>query len=384
MNDRRATGGTLFLCLAASQAAILVLSPVLTAVASDLDVSTAVAGQLRTVSGLAAGVTALLTGLVAARVGLRDLLGLGLLLLAIGSIASAAAPDFAILAVAQLLIGIGIGLSYSAAVAAVGEWTTPETRSPVLAVALLGPPLAWVVGQPLCGFFGDVSWRLAWIAVPLTSALVAIAVVARRPSTPPAATRADLRSVLAYPGVVRWSTGELLAFSAWAGSLVFMGALFAESYDLSASATGVVLGAGALVYVPGNFLFRRWVDVHGRVLLIALALGAAVTVALLGAIRPSVVVSFVLFGVLCFLAGGRTLAGSARGLDLASELRLGVTGVRTAALQFGYFVGAAIGGLALSVGGFTALGLTLAALFVGATIPHVLPHSSADPAPLLP
>ena len=85
------------------------------------------------------------------------------------------------------------------------------------------------------------------MTVPLTSALGAIAVVARRPSTPPAAARADLRSVLAYPGVLRWSTGELLAFSAWAGSLVFMGALFAESYGLSVSATEAVLGVGALV-----------------------------------------------------------------------------------------------------------------------------------------
>jgi len=42
------------------------------------------------------------------------------------------------------------------------------------------------------------------------------------------------------------------------------------------------------------------------------ALGAAVTVAFLGAIRPSVFVSFALFALLCFLAGGRTLAGSAR------------------------------------------------------------------------
>jgi predicted MFS family arabinose efflux permease len=109
-----------------------------------------------------------------------------------------------------------------------------------------------------------------------------------------------------------------------------------------------------------------------------------VTVALTGALRPSVFVSFALFALLCFLAGGRTLAGSARGLDLAPELRLGVTGVRAAAIQFGYFVGAAVGGVALAVGGFTALGLAFAALFVGATIPHALPHSSADPAPLLP
>ena len=62
------------------------------------------------------------------------------------------------------------------------------------------------------------------------------------------------------------------------------------------------------------------------------------------AARPSVWFSVAAFSVLSFIAGGRTLAGSARGLGLAPELRLGVTGVRTAALQSGYFVGAAVGG----------------------------------------
>ena len=94
MGSRRSIGVTLFLCLAASQASLLVLTPVLAAVASGLDVSTATAGQLRTVSGLAAGVTALLTGLVATRVGLRELLGGSLALIALGSTASALAPDF--------------------------------------------------------------------------------------------------------------------------------------------------------------------------------------------------------------------------------------------------------------------------------------------------
>ena len=190
--------------------------------------------------------------------------------------------------------------------------------------------------------------------------------------------------MLRHPGVVRWSIGELLAFSAWAGSLVFMGALFIESYGLSVAATGLVLGAGAVVYVPGNLLFRRWIDDHDQRLLVVLALAAAATVAVLGAYRPSAWFSLGAYALLAFLAGGRTLAGSARGLELAPELRLGVTGVRTAALQFGYFVGAAAGGLALAAGGYTGLGLAFAVLFVAAAVPHLLPQPSATPNPSLP
>ena len=379
----RAVAGTLLASLAASQAALVVLNPVLPEIASDLDVSIATAGQLRTVSGLVAGTTALGAGLLAARVGLRELLAAGLAVLALGSALSALAPDFLLLAAAQALVGAGIGISYSVAVAAVAEWTAPADRSRVLAVVLLGPPLAWIVGMPVVGLVGEASWRLAWIVVPLPPTLAAGAFLLRRPSTPPAEVRAGLRAVLRHPGVARWSAGELLAFSGWAGALVFMGALFVESYDLSIAATGFVLGFGALVYLPGNLLFRRWVDAHDRLLLVGLALGAAATVVVLGAVRPSVWVSIGLFSLLSFLAGGRTLAGSARSLHLAPALRLGVTGVRTGALQLGYFVGAAVGGAALGAGGYTGLGIALGALFLAATIPHLLPAVS-DPSPPLP
>ena len=349
------------------------LNPLLPDVARDLDISVATAGQLRTVSGLAAGVAALAAGLWATRIGLRGLLLGGVATLALGSLASAASPDFPVLIAAQVLAGFGIGISYSAAVAATAEWSTASDRSRVLAIALLGPPLAWIVGMPLVGLVGEISWRLAWLVVPVCMAAVAITLLLRRPATPPAPARAGLRTVFRYPGIVRWSTGELLAFSGWAGALVYVGALLADSYDLSVAATGLALGFGALIYVPGNLLFRRWVDAYSRRLLVALAFSAAVTVVILYAVRPSVWFSIAAFAALSFIAGGRTLAGSARGLGLAPELRLGVTGVRTAALQSGYFVGAALGGIALAGSGYSAVGLAFAALFVGAAIPHLVP-----------
>jgi predicted MFS family arabinose efflux permease len=369
----RAVGIALLASLAASQAALVVLNPLLPDVAADLDVSVATAGQLRTVSGLAAGVAALTAGLWATRLGLRGLLLGGISTLALGSLISGVAPDFPVLIAAQALAGLGIGISYSAAVAATAEWASSADRSRVLAIALLGPPLAWIVGLPLVGLVGEVSWRLAWLVVPTGMAAVATALLLGRAATPAATARAGLRAVFTYPGVARWSAGELLAFSGWAGALVYVGALLVDAYGLSIAATGLALGFGALVYVPGNLLFRRWVDVHARRMLVALALSAAATVAVLYAVRPSVWFTVGAFAALSFIAGGRTLAGSARGLELAPEVRLGVTGVRTAALQSGYFVGAAAGGIALAAGGYSLVGLAFAALFVSAAIPHVVP-----------
>jgi predicted MFS family arabinose efflux permease len=57
-----------------------------------------------------------------------------------------------------------------------------------------------------------------------------------------------------------------------------------------------------------------------------------------------------------------------------------VMGVRAAALQFGYLVGAAAGGLALLLGGFSALGAAFAVLLAAASLLYLLlPAAGATP-----
>ena len=95
----------LFLCTFAAQSAVFVLSPLLPRLAVEFSVPVAAVGQLRAVSGLAAGAATLGLGLLSSRVSLRRLLVTGLSLIAAGSLAAALAPDFATLAVTQGAIG---------------------------------------------------------------------------------------------------------------------------------------------------------------------------------------------------------------------------------------------------------------------------------------
>src|SRR4029077_16699081 len=96
--------------------------------------------------------------------------------------------------------------------------------------ALVGPPAPWIVGMPLIGAIGEIDWRWTWIVLPLGAALVAGAAVAHRPESPRATQSASLVNRLRDPPTARWVLGELLASSAWIGTLVFSGALFTESY----------------------------------------------------------------------------------------------------------------------------------------------------------
>jgi DHA1 family inner membrane transport protein len=367
-----AVGVALFLCLFAAQAGLIVLTPVLSEVADDLGVSTAAAGQLRTVSGLTAGLAAVLLGTVGRGVSLRRLLAGGAAGLALASIVSAAAPSFAVLALGQALLGVSVSALLVGGTVAAAEWVPREHRTRVLAWALVGPPAAWIVGMPLIGAIGEINWRWTWLALPLGAAFVAGVAVALRPESQRSAESESLTSALRDPSTARWVLGELLANSAWIGALVFSGALFTESYGASSIVTGIVLAAGAVAYVAGNVYFRRVVACRAHILLVRLSFVLALGVALFGIVRPALPVSSGLFAATAFVAGGRTLIGSAVGLEAVPERRLAVMGARAAAAQLGYFLGSAAAGGALTAAGYPGFGLALASLFLVSALPFLI------------
>ena len=362
----------LFLCLLANQSGTLVLSPILVEVARDFSVSTATAGQLRAVSGVTAGVTALLIGLLARRFGLKTLILGGLALMAVACALSAAAPTFAVLALAQAVLGIAVGILLSGGVAGVAEWAPREMRARTLSWALGGQASAWLIGMPVIGLVGEASWRYAWLAVPLAASVAAIVAASRLPARPPRpSSSGDLRMLARNREVAVWAVGELFAYSAWTGMLVFAGALLIETYGISLRLTGLVLGGAMLAYFPGTLLFRRWVDRRSRLLLVGLALAGALGVSLVGAVRPSAWATGLLLGGFVFVNAGRSIAGSSLGLDAARERQVAAMGVRTAATHFGYLIGAGVGGAALAAGGYAAVGGAFAVLYVLAAVPHV-------------
>jgi predicted MFS family arabinose efflux permease len=369
----------LFLCLFAGQAGVIVMSPVLTEAAGDLHVSTATVGQLRTIASLVAGITALLLGAVGARVSRGRQLVAAAALLAVASLASAVAPTFPLLALAQVPVGVAVAVLTTAGTLAAAEWVAPELRTRTLSWALVGQPAAWIVGMPLVGALGARSWRYGWLAVPLVAAVAAAIVVGSRAGEPPAGSRPTrARAALSDRTLSHWLVSELLANAAWAGTLVYAGALFSDTYMTSAALTGFLLAVGAGAYVVGNLICRRLVRAEPRRVLVFLAVVLAVTDGLFGTARAGIAASTALFASAAFVAGGRTLVASGFALATAPEIRPTVVGLRAATMQFGYFVGSIAGGVALTVGGYGALGATMGALFLGAAATVARRPASGD------
>src|SRR5215216_654346 len=342
-----------FLCLFTSQAALLVLSPVLPEIAREFGVSTATAGQLRAVSGAMGGVTALALVVVPRRPGMRELLSLGALCVAAGSALTAGAPSFTVLAVAQGIVGVGVGLLVAVGIAAAGSWPAPADRAHVLAWAIAGMPAAWIMGMPVVAAVAAADWRLAWLALPMGVALATLALLRLRPPDLPSAYRGDAVGTWPRRDVARFTLGELLANAAWASVLTYAGALLLGSYALSPAVVALGLGAMAVAMLPGTFFARGGAAHATPGLLTALTAVQGGAVLVLGAARPTAALTLAVLAVMAFINGWRSMVASALGMGTAPEDKLAVMAMRAAANQFGYLLGGAAGGLAFARAGFT-------------------------------
>ena len=369
----------LFACMFASQAGLLVLSPILPDVAREFGVGTAAAGQLRTLSGATGGIAAVLLTLMPRRPALRTLLSAGAALVALGATLSAAAPSFTVLAVAQCAIGVGVGVLVAIALAAAGEWTAPAHRPRTLAWAIAGMPVAWVVGMPIAGAAASIDWRVAWLAVPATASLVALLLVRLAAPGDRATIRRCGPAAWRRPDVARFSAAELLANGAWAGVLTYAGSLLIENYGAPRATVSLGLAMAAAAMVPGTFVGRRRALRASFSTLAALTLAQGGLVAMLGAVRPSAGVSLGILTVMAFVNGWRSVIASGLGMDAAPDDKVTVMAMRAAANQFGYLVGAALGGVALAAGGFAAVGTAFSVAFVLGAGLHLAPRLAREP-----
>jgi predicted MFS family arabinose efflux permease len=279
-----------------SQAAVLVLAPILVKVAEGLDVSTAAAGQLRIIAAPVAALVAVGLASFGGAIPLRSILLGSSGLVAVGSLASAASHSFLALALGQLPLWIGVAGLVAGGIGAAGAWASSEDRGLVAARALARAPAAWIVGMR-----------------PVEQG--------RR--------SASLPALLRKHGASAWVFGEFLVMSAWAGTLVFSGALFIERYGTSARVTGLLLAAVAAAYLWGNTLGSRIRgDCRLRRGLPRANVAAAAGIAATWLVTPDLLVTLTLFAFASMVVGARTVIGTTCGFSLAGKRNIEVGSAR--------------------------------------------------------
>ena len=358
------------LCLAAFFAALnfFAPSPFYPDIARDLDTTVPLVGQVVTVMTLLSASLGLLAGPLADRYGFRWPLFIGLLAIAATLVGTGLAPAYPVLLGLGLLGGFGDALVFTLpfAIAATHFHGAAQRRAIGWTIAAIS--LAPVVAVPLLTTVAAFSsWRVALAIAGLTAIGVAGIVVtslpadARRPGTSLAA-----RTLLAaYAPLWRHPPSlRLLAVSGlrglwWVGLLTYLGAFLGSVVGFSGPQVGIVYGLSGAAYAFGSVISGRWLGgISPRAIVtVANVMGGILVGLALAVPHPSLVPPLLLGAS---LAAAVSSVGVVALLASQSPAGAGTTMVLNGSiLNVGAAGGAVLGGLLITVGGFTALGIGL-------------------------
>jgi MFS transporter, PHS family, inorganic phosphate transporter len=153
---------------------LFVIGIVVVLIKPQWGLSTTDVSLLNSVTLAASAVGAIVFGRIADILGRKKIYGYEVLILAIGALASAVAPNFVFLLACRAILGIGIGGDYPVSATIMSEYSGKNTRGKMVGLVfamqgaglLVGPLLA--AGLLASGLSDDIVWRvlLAFGALP--------------------------------------------------------------------------------------------------------------------------------------------------------------------------------------------------------------------------
>ena len=148
--------------------AVYIVPPLLVDIASEMDISVAVAGQLSTATFAAWAVSLLMVGPLSDSFGRRPVALTGLLVLSVSVIASAFAPNIQVLVALRVLTGLAGGTLPPTSVGVVSDVISPGRRAQAVTALLALNGLVAAITVPIVAVLADWGgWRVPFVVVGL-------------------------------------------------------------------------------------------------------------------------------------------------------------------------------------------------------------------------
>ncbi|WP_226997002.1 MFS transporter [Tessaracoccus aquimaris] len=276
----------------------------------------------------------------------------------IGSLLSAAAPTFWLLVAARFVAALAHGAYFGFASLIAAAIMGPGNRGKGIAMVLSGLTVANVIGVPLITMLGQrTNWRVAYLAVAVIFAIATVAIavaVPRQPGNPNASIRGELR-VFRRPQVWLALAIGAIGFGGFFAVYSYVSPIATELAGLSEGWVPialVVVGVGMTlgVQVGGRLADRG--ALRALINLYPWYLGALVVLALFAS-EPWVLMVFLF--LMAALSSAMMPAIQTRLLDVSGDAQTLASALNHASLNIGNSLGAALGGLVISIGlGFSA------------------------------
>lgn len=345
----------------------------LTSIGASFTVSDGMAGLMMTMPGFLAAIAAPLVTVATARFNRRLMLCVFMLLLALANLLAAAAPDYGLVLISRIMVGMTIGGFWSIGAGLAERLVPPALVGRATAVIFSAVPLGSVLGVPTGTFIGDLAgWRTAFLVMGVLTVGVLVMLFAFVPPLPPVRpTRLGVLSALLRGAGTRFAL--LLTFLvvlAHFGTYTYVTPFLEQVIHIGDGLITVFLLLYGAAGIVGNFLGGAWVPRYPRTVVgLAAGLIAAATLLLpvLGHWEAGAVTLLIVWGV---AYGAVPVASQTWFAKAAPHAPEAASVLFTASFQATISIGALVGGVALdrtspatvmALGGCTAVLVVLAA-----------------------
>lgn len=339
-----------------------------------------------TTYSLVVAVAAPAVSILLPRVPRATLMAAGLAVFAVGTAASALAPNLPLFIAGRTFSGLGGAALVPTATAAAASLARPGKRGQALAIVGAGFTLATAVGSPLGTALGGVAgWRFAlWCIVGIAVGLVvAIPLVVRGVPVPPAVSLRRRLAPLADLRIVAPLATTLLMVAGFNIVYIFSAAVTHASTGGSGSLLAILLLAYGVAGVAGNSVAGPLTDRFGsRIVAVVALAGQALTLVVLAFTEASFVASVIVFALWGVAAFAIAIPVQHRLVHVDPESSALALSWYSTAMYVGIAIAPPIGTLALAAGGAVAVPLAGAAVTVGALAVFVVGYLARAPRPL--
>jgi len=369
-----------------ARSVMLMLGPLLVVLADDFGISIPVAGQLAAAIFISWAITSPLVGPISDTYGRRPVLLIGVVLMGLGVLGSGVAWSYGSLLASRLITGVGAAMLPMTMMAALADDLPAEKVGKAVGFVTASSWVGLALGVPAIALLGYIGgWRLPfYITGGLSLALWVMLYLSLPSGQRRLGQSIDLINRFKVIGRQSASWYVLIANAtqqaALVGLMTYFAAYMIESYgwDEAKTAPGLaMLGVGAVIgsfvggFIAGRARHLEWLAAisltSGAVTGLFFVLDAHAWIVVAVAFAASVLVSV---SVPVFTTLNMNLAGQSRGT---------AGGMFATSNQFGGVVGASAGGLMLSLGGYTAVGLLcLVATVLSASVVGLIMRRSPE------
>ena len=359
---------SLFISQITTRPAGILTGFILIEIANTFGTTVGVAGQIVTSASRAGMIVSPFLAALSIKYKPRTLLLTGITLITISALGCSLSFNYASMLLFYSLNGLGAAMVTPMIMTIIGNTISQERRSGVIGLIYASTPmLSTLMGLTITQIISK-GWKTAYLLIvfPITALGLILAFIGlpSNPSVEPIhQTRTNVRDgfkqLIGYRSALACLLGTMLTMIAWGGVVWYMISFFRQYYNTPTEVVGIIWSGATSSFVLGSLLVGRVTERVGRKRLTCVTALLIGVFAILFTNLPSYYGSILLVLLTACSAGFWTSSSSDLALNQVPDYRGAMMSFNSGFSRLGNALGSAVGGIALTIGGYNLIGVSV-------------------------